>query len=72
MTPEKDARDAARETRTFLISVAAELSGMHAQTCARMTALVWSAAAQFRWRTALFGATSNSCAKCSDCPRTKA
>ena len=32
MTPEKDARDAAREARTFLISVAAELSGMHAQT----------------------------------------
>lgn len=26
------ARDAARESRTFLISVAAELSGMHAQT----------------------------------------
>lgn len=32
MTAEKDARDAAREARTFLISVAAELSGMHAQT----------------------------------------
>lgn len=37
MTAEEDdardrARDAARDARTFLISVAAELSGMHAQT----------------------------------------
>lgn len=32
MTADEGARDAAREARTFLISVAAELSGMHAQT----------------------------------------
>lgn len=32
MTGEDNPRDAAREARTFLISVAAELSGMHAQT----------------------------------------
>jgi len=32
MTPHDEHRDAAREARTFLISVAAELSGMHAQT----------------------------------------
>lgn len=61
------------ESRTFLISVAAELAGMHAQTLRTYDRL----GLVRPQRTPAVGAgipsmTSTCCVRCSDCRRTKA